>query len=234
MEDLRPGVGRAWRRGWPRHWTPRYLRHRLAALRWQRRHPDAPSLTRDATALLVHLLRADDRGIEWGSGNSTRWLARRTSSLISLETNPPYYHRVAEALAREGLPNVDYRLIQFRDDPDEAVMHASPWVRVVDTIADQSLDYALIDSSPRGCLCAAIAPKLKPGGLLILDNAEWYVPPPPDLRPSTPDAVRVPLGSPGSRVPDHRCWPAFLALSAGWRRHWTSDGVQMTLLLIKT
>jgi predicted O-methyltransferase YrrM len=199
---------------------------------WQHRHPDAPSLTAEATSLLDRLLRSADRGIEWGSGNSTRWLARRTAHLLSLETGSAYHARVVAALAREGLNNTDYRLVPFRDDPDEALMHRSPWVRVVDEIADASLDYALVDSSPRGCLCSAVAPKIKPGGLLILDNANWYVPPPKTALPA-PGSVTVALGSPGSAVPDNRCWPAFLEVSASWRACWTSDGVQMTLVLIK-
>jgi len=214
------------------HWTPRYLYDRARAIAHQRRHPDAPSLTAEATRLLVSLLRSADRGVEWGSGNSTIWFARRTAHLVSFETNEAYYPQVQAELARAGLGNVDYRLMAFTDSPDEEAMHGSEWVRSSGQFADRSLDYALVDSSPRGCLAAAIAPKIKSGGLLILDNADWYMPPPATVRRTATAAV-VPPGAVGSRAAGNRCWQGLPDLLRGWRQIWTSDGVQMTLILVK-
>ena len=76
-------------------------------------------------------------------------------------------------------------------------------------------------------------PKLRPGGVLVLDNANWYLPPPPGVGPPAPGSVAVALGSPGSRVPENRCWPRFVEATAGWRQEWTSDGVQMTMLAFR-
>ncbi len=45
-------------------------------------------------------------------------------------------------------------------------------------IAPQSLDYALVDGSYRDeCVMRALE-VLRPGGMLILDNANWYIPHP--------------------------------------------------------
>jgi hypothetical protein len=182
---------------------------------------------------LESLLRPDDAGAEWGSGNSTPWFARRTARVISFESAGPYYEEVRASLQRAGLTNVDCRLIPFEHQDDEEAMHRSDWMLAAHAIADESLEFALVDSAPRGCLCAAVVPKLKPGGLLILDNANWYLPPPARMHPPAPGTVSVPLGAPGSRSPSNVCWPAFVRLTSGWRRYWSSDGIQMTLILFK-
>ncbi|MGE0041793.1 MAG: class I SAM-dependent methyltransferase [Vicinamibacterales bacterium] len=231
--DLRPAP--VWRRALrlAGHRSPRYLFHRVRAILRARLHPDEPSLTPAAVARLATAIGPGHRGAEWGSGNSTRWLAARAGHLTSFETDPGYYRTVAAALRAAGLDNVDYRQILFEDSPDEEAMHRSAWVQAAHAFADGSLDFALVDSSPRGCLCAALVPKLRPGGLLVLDNANWYLPPPAGVRPPAPGSVAVGLGRPGSRVPENRCWPRFVDATADWPREWTSDGVQMTAIFVK-
>jgi hypothetical protein len=154
---------------------------------------------------------------------------------MSIETTTEYYQKVKAALRAEGLANVDYRLIphDFEGEDDEQEMHRNPVVRAAYDLGDETLDYALVDSAPRGCLCAGLVPKLKRGGLLILDNANWYLPPPADVHPPAPGSVSQVLGTPGSRVPSHECWPAFAGRVADWKAIWSSNGIQMTLLLIK-
>jgi hypothetical protein len=155
--------------------------------------------------------------------------------LVSYETDPSYYARVAATLRAEHLTNVDYRLIphDFEGEGDEQEMHRNPVVRAVDQFGDETLDYALVDSAPRGCLSRGIAPKIKHGGLLILDNANWFLPPPPQVQPPAPGSVSAVFGTPGSQTPHHECWPAFVRETAGWQQRWSSNGVQMTLILVK-
>lgn len=181
------------------------------------------------------MLSRDGVGAEWGSGNTTRFFARKTRHLTSFETTPAYYEQVKATLHAEGLVNVDYRLIphDFEGDDDEQEMHRNPFVRAAAEFPDETLDYALVDSAPRGCLCRGVAPKIKRGGLLVLDNANWYLPPPSTTHPPAPGSVSAVLGTPGSRVPNHECWPAFAQLTAGWEARWSSNGVQMTLILVK-
>lgn len=207
----------------------------MAAVR-ARFRPDEPSLTPQSVELLERLLRPTDVGVEWGSGNTTAWFAKRTTHLTSFESLPPYYEQVAANLRAQGLTNVDYRLFDqdFDDyEGDETAMHESPYVRGARAFGDETLDYALIDSIPRGCLCASVIPKLKPGGLLILDNANWYLPPPSSVRPAVPSSTTALMGTSGSAVPDNQCWPEMARRTADWRSCWSSNGVQMTLILIK-
>src|SRR5260370_33778517 len=113
-------------------------------------------------------------------------------------------------------------------------MHRPEGLRQAVRFPYESRDYALVDSSPRGCLCMAIAPKLKTGGVLILDNANWYIPPPRSVRPPVGNSVTVPLGAPGGASPGHTCSSAFVATLGESRNCWSSAGVPMTLLLIQT
>ena len=233
--DFRPGIVFSLKNRRFDHWTPQYLRYRLQAAIRAALRPEEPSLTPQAVRELDRRLTHDMVGVEWGSGNTTRFFARRTRHLTSFETDTSYYHWVAGTLRAEGLDNVDYRLIphDFEDEDDEEEMHRNPVVVAADPFADESFDYALIDSAPRGCLSRRVAAKIKPGGLLILDNANWYLPPPATLRPLAPGSVSQVLGTPGSTVTHHECWPAFARLIANWTALWSSNGVQMTLVLIK-
>lgn len=233
MSDLRPGLMLRLRGRSYRHLTPTYLYWRVRAEVARRRHPDDPSLTRESIGLLERLLRPGDAGVEWGAGNSTAWFAERTAHLTSFETSPAYYPVVREKLAERGLRNVDLQHVPFEWMADEDACHASEWLTRARAIPDASLDYTLVDTAPRSCLCAIAIAKLKPGGLFVLDNANWYIPPPAALRPFPAASVGVAVGFPGSAVPDNRCMPAFLAETASWRRIWTSDGVSATLLLFK-
>lgn len=233
MPDLRPGFlprisGRRFR-----HLTPSYLYWRIRLAVDKFRYPHDPSLTRQAIRLLTQLIRPGDVGAEWGAGNSTGWFAERSAHLTSFESSPDYYPVVLENLRHRGLRNVDLQLIQTEWVRDEDVLHASDLLVRARAIPDESLDYALVDMAPRSCLCAAVMGKLKSGGILVLDNANWYIPPPANLRPAPVSSVTSPVGFPGSGMPENRCMPAFLSATASWRRIWTTDGVSSTLLLFK-
>jgi len=227
--DFRPGILFSLKDRRFDHWTPQYLRYRIQAALRSALHPQEPSLTPQSIRELERRLGCDSVGVEWGSGNTTRFFARRTKHLTSFETTPAYYEQVAATLRAEGLTNVDYRLIahDFEGEDDEQAMHRNAFVRAAYEFGDETLDYALVDSAPRGCLCRGVAPKIRRGGVLILDNANWYLPPP------APGSVSSIVGTPGSRIPNHECWPAFARLTAGWAAHWSSNGIQMTLMLVK-
>jgi hypothetical protein len=232
--DFRPGILLSLRNRRFDHWTPQYLRYRIQAAVRATLHPHEPSLTPQSVRELERRLGPNSVGAEWGSGNTTRFFARRTTHLTSFETTPAYYEQVAATLRAEGLTNVDYRLIPHDfEGEDEEAMHRNAFVRAAYEFGDETLDYALVDSAPRGCLCRGIAPKITRGGVLILDNANWYLPPPATVHPPAPGSVSAVIGTPGSRIPNHECWPAFARLTANWDAHWSSNGIQMTLILVK-
>ena len=103
--------------------TPRYWLAKLNKYVFQRSFPDAPWLSESAVYLLDSWLRPTDRGIEWGLGLSTIWIALRTGNLISIESNPQWYERVKSMLREKGIQEkVDLRYIPvdkyIRDSSD--------------------------------------------------------------------------------------------------------------------
>jgi len=217
-----------------RHLTPTYVISRLRHAVHRKAHPADPDLTEPSIDLLRHMLRLSDIGAEWGSGNSTAWLARNSAHITSFENNADYVPIVQANLAAQGIINADLRYIAFRYLDDERDMHAHAWVKSAEEFDDDSLDYALVDSAPRGCICRRLVNKIKRGGLLILDNANWYIPPPIDLKPFPASSVKIGLGYPDGTKPDNICWPFFTEATKHWRWIWTSNGVTATLIMIKT
>jgi predicted O-methyltransferase YrrM len=217
-----------------RHLTPSYVFHRVKHAAHRKMRPTDPNLTEASIQLLAMMLTSNDVGAEWGAGNSTGWFAKRTAHLTSFENNPDYVPVVRQNLIDQGIQNVDLRQLYSGWMDDEEAMHKSDWVGSVDTFKDSSLDYALVDSAPRGCVCRKLVTKIKPGGLLILDNADWYMPPPKDLRPWPVGSVDVVLGLPNSTQPKNICWPHFFEATSSWRKIWTSNAIGATLIMVRT
>lgn len=202
------------------HLTPRYLLDRFRLSLSQRRAPDSPWLTAEAIAVLNTALHRNDNGLEHGSGASTIWLARRTNHLISIENSLEWHKRVNDDLEREGLKNVDCRYIpaneDLQDDP-----YREPYVEADPTISPASLDYVVIDAWYRDECALRAVELLKPGGILVLDNANWFL----------PHATRSPFSV---AAPASALWSDFAVLVADWRLIWASNGVWDTALWFKT
>jgi hypothetical protein len=139
---------------------PRYFANRSAVLIYQLLHPYDPWLTSEAIAFLDRYLTRDMHGFEWGSGRSTLWLAKRLGKLISIEDNARWYEIVRRDIVGR---DVDYRYV-----PGGSQAYASQ----IDAIPNASLDFVLVDGSARDACIAAAAPKVKPGGLIVVDNAD--------------------------------------------------------------
>jgi predicted O-methyltransferase YrrM len=188
----------------------------------QRLHPDSPWLTRHSVRLLDQLLQSEDVALEFGSGRSTRWFARRVRRITSVE-HDAIWHRIGlQSFQRLGLSNVDLLLRPL--DVSEPEGDRSAYVHTLDDIADTSIDMCLVDGVYRGfCALGAIS-KIKLGGFIVVDNAGWYL----------PSNSRTPGARPTGAGYYDLAWAEFAAQTAGWRQIWTTDGVTDTLLLFKT
>jgi predicted O-methyltransferase YrrM len=215
LADVPIGVGSR------RHWTPRYVRDRVRQYRHDRGHPDEPWLTPAAVRLLGSLLRPGDRGAEFGSGRSTVWFAERVSHLTSVEHDAAWHATVCATLAERGLANVDY-ILAPRDQPDE-YGQLSGYTRTTYRFLDASLDFALIDGLYRDHVTRLMMSKIKPGGLLIIDNANWYL----------PSASASPNSRSHAAGPDGAVWEQVTRELAGWRSIWAGSGVWDTAIFIK-
>jgi predicted O-methyltransferase YrrM len=191
---------------------------------YERRHPDAPWLTSEAVAFLERWLEPDRVGFEWGSGRSTVWFARRVRQLTSIEDDPHWYEVVSRRLDEKGLvPKVSYRRFAVDDGADRD----HPYVFAISEHRDRTLHFCLIDGVTRLRAHCALAclPKLQPGGIAIVDNANWFLP--RDTKSRAPNSR-----SPGDGYASAE-WQEFAKRVADWPCAWTTNGVTDTAMWSK-
>ncbi|MBP1465725.1 class I SAM-dependent methyltransferase [Candidatus Chloroploca sp. M-50] len=118
-----------------------------------------PWYTYPAIEYLDQLDFTEKTVFEWGAGNSSRYWARSAKSVVSVEDDPIWYRKIQQYRS----DNLDIHLIQDKQ-------------RYIDAIRqnDQKYDVIIVDGSYRH-QCALIAPLfLREGGVIVLDNSDWY------------------------------------------------------------
>ena len=155
-----------------RHWTVRYVYSRAMQLSYQRRNPDKPWLTKQSIQILSTLLKPEDTGLEFGSGSSTIWFAGRIKHLTSVEHDHSWYEKISRKLKDKNIRNVDYYFFPL---PEEGESAQDTYLRKIGEFDDYSLDFVLVDGRLRDLCACMVLEKIRPGGVLVLDNAERYL-----------------------------------------------------------
>ncbi|MFL6022816.1 MAG: O-methyltransferase, partial [Marmoricola sp.] len=188
--------------------------------RFRRQTEDTPWITADGVAILEGLLRPGDVGVEFGSGGSTTWFASRVEHLHSVEGADPWHAEVTSRLRKAGLDNVSYHLASQLelgvDHPDAR----QAYVNFAPELAPGSQDFVFVDGEYRDECAMRALELLKPGGVLILDNANTYL----------PNALRSPWKVARPSTPR---WAEFVEATADWRSIWTTNGVWDTAFWFK-
>jgi hypothetical protein len=147
-----------------------------------------PWLTFDAIDYLDRMNLKGARVFEYGSGCSTLYWQRRGADFVSIEHDPAWYEKMRSHF--DPTCFVDYRLVPV--DPeiyDEPWNPADPdacstdwrslrgrtfrtYVSSIDSFDDGYFDVILIDGRSRPSCMKHSIPKLKAGGIMILDNAD--------------------------------------------------------------
>lgn len=130
------------------------------SLKLIRRRPELPWIGFRAIEHLERIIAPDWEVLEFGSGMSTLWFARRCKLLVSVETDKAWYDAIKSKLAERGLGNVDYRL----RDKSEA--------HVLNDYEDSCFDLVLVDGPRRDLSVITAIRKVKPGGYVYLDNTD--------------------------------------------------------------
>ncbi|MEO6222158.1 MAG: hypothetical protein ABIP90_02835, partial [Vicinamibacterales bacterium] len=203
------------------HWTPHYLSDRLKNILYIRRYPERPWITKTAHDVLASFLRKSDVGLEFGSGRSTIWFAKRVGHLTSVESDPVWHERVTSRLSAQNISNVESLLFP---GPEEAGKgNDSAYANVARKFAPHSLDFVLVDGLYRDSCALLSLDAIRPGGLLIIDNVNWFLP----TTSRAPASIRT-----EAELRDDN-WKTLYRTLSGWRRIWTTDGVTDTAVFIK-
>lgn len=120
---------------------------------------------------------------EYGTGGSTLYFLGNRCKPVSIEHDRQWYQNVQQAIGESGNKHSAYHLIQpqqteqtnpqYRSEyPGYENMSFEEYVRKIETFDNGFFDIILIDGRARvDCLRHAIE-KVRPGGTIILDNAE--------------------------------------------------------------
>jgi len=206
-----------------KHLTPRYIFNRLRILLYEKAYPEEPWLTPAANRILDSYIKSSDTLLEFGSGRSTVWFAKRVAKVISVEHHKAWHKKVRKMLDDEGVGNVTYRFVREDADMDEDSALDANYVNIIDDFDNNSLDACLVDGIYRGSCALRVLDKIKLGGLLIIDNANLYLPS-NSCSPNSRSFSDGPRGEIWSKVEDS---------IASWRSIWTSSGVTDTALYFK-
>jgi predicted O-methyltransferase YrrM len=119
-----------------------------------------PWLTKEAIIFLDRFLQLhpQSRMLEFGSGNSTEWFARRVHNLISIDHDAQWHKAIQDRCTQ--FKNVELRLV-----PND-------YAHVCAEFPDNYFDIILVDGKDRVRCAQQSLRLLKPGGILVLDDAE--------------------------------------------------------------
>jgi hypothetical protein len=177
---------------------PGQLLARIRYWCWEKRNPDKPWLTPGAVDYLGAHLTSDMNALEFGSGRSTVWFAAKVGHLLSVEHNAQWFARIDGELTHRNCVNVDYRFVPLdhpESEPERPHYNPLPKYVAVATIQpDESLDLVVVDGHYRSSCIAAVLTKLKPGGLLLVDDANMWPQNAPPVPREWPEASRTSNG----------------------------------------
>ena len=130
--------------------------------------------------------------LEFGSGRSTRWFAKRVDRLTSVEHAEEWHRIVSKELQDEGVGNVDYLHIpldHLESAPEQTTYDPIPaYVRAADRFDDGTLDFVIVDGHYRTHCVRRALPKLRRGGYLLVDDVNMW----PNIQAiGVPDSWRV-------------------------------------------
>jgi predicted O-methyltransferase YrrM len=133
--------------------------------------------------------------------------------VLAVEHDPLWQRKTVQALQEKALDgNVEVRLANEEE-----------YVAQIDTFADHTIDFILVDGIRAGEALAVAMRKLKHGGMLVVNGAHLVLP----SDSTTPDARSREDG------PDDALDPAELIELMRWRLKWESDGVNDTAVFWK-
>lgn len=151
---------------------------------------EVPSTNLRAIKFLDQTLTPQMTVFEWGSGGSTLFFAKRCQQVTCVEHQAEFYHFMTDKLTEKQIDNVTpilaeptryskfidltapHPLVTYQSSRDELKSYVfTDYARVIDEFPDGHFDLVLVDGRARvSCLFHGIS-KVRPGGMLMLDDS---------------------------------------------------------------
>lgn len=209
-----------------KHWNFYYIKNRIKVYLYENFWGIKPWLTIDAVKFLEKYLNENSIGFEWGSGRSTIWFAKNTKFLISVENNINWYNKVKVMIENRNLKNVRYLYFdedENKNSPKFVDPKISNYVEAINKFKEEMFDYILVDGIFREYCALNAIPKLKKGGILIIDNINWFLP----SSTKTFGSIKE------NEKPASKNWGKFRDITKKWKILWTTNGISDTGIFIK-
>jgi predicted O-methyltransferase YrrM len=200
------------------HWRARYIVDRSMEALYRITHPLAPWLTPESIRLLDRYVDCRTTVFEFGSGRSTLWFARRVRRVVTVEHNADWFQSTEKACKTAGITNV-----KLLHNPILTKGDREKYAQRISTIEGRGFDVVLIDGAARELCTKAALSRVVPGGLLVIDNVNRYL----------PSKSRAPDSRSQSAGPLSSEWAELSKSLSKWSVVWTSSGVTDTAVFTK-
>ena len=138
-----------------------------------RQNPDAPWFSQDSIPFIKSFLRPGLEAFEWGAGRSTIWLARQGVRVVSIEGRKSWAEHVRQKLTSEGLDGlVQICLIEIPVEHNVPAKLVSEYAAAIESFPTNAFDLVIVDGHFRSACLSSIGNRIKPCGLLVVDNAD--------------------------------------------------------------
>ncbi|CAN5417457.1 hypothetical protein BH10ACT10_BH10ACT10_01700 [soil metagenome] len=120
-------------------------------------------------------LQVDAAVFEFGGGGSTLWLAGRVDRLTTVEHDPGWFRELTRSIEETADFHVELRESSITGTVSSVVEPGrffDNYVSAIESQLDDSLDLVIVDGRARVECALAAKRKIKPGGMLLLDDSD--------------------------------------------------------------
>ncbi|MBC7904934.1 MAG: hypothetical protein H7Y27_16020 [Gemmatimonadaceae bacterium] len=147
-----------------------------------------PCLTYEAMDIINNYITPKARVFEYGGGGSTLYFTDRAAEVVTVEHNPNWWDKITQAVTASKWTG---KLLQptrekNEKDPSDPANYSSAekfgtyreYASYIDNYGDEYFDIVMVDGRSRPSCIKHSLPKLKTGGLLIVDDVyrDYYLP----------------------------------------------------------